>query len=274
MNIISAKLHRRIEAVDSLLCVGLDPDPATIPARYRISSRPLFEFCRDIADATAGYTAAFKPNAAFFEAQGAGGAEQLEQLAHHLREAHPDVVTIYDGKRADTSNTNTAYVAGIFDRLRFDAVTLHPYLGSEALEPFLSREDKACIVLCRTSNPGAREVQDLDCGGKPLWYRVAEKVTREWDRDGNCWLVVGATYPAEMATLRALAPHTTFLVPGIGAQGGDLDAVLRAGLDAAGRGLLISSSRAILHSSDPAQTARETRDAINRGRSGHQGERP
>jgi orotidine-5'-phosphate decarboxylase len=157
-------------------------------------------------------------------------------------------------------------VTSIFDELGFDAVTLHPYLGREALEPFLARKDKACIVLCRTSNPGAGEFQDMCVDGKPLWQTVAEKVSREWNSNGNCMLVVGATYPEEMRVVRQIAPEMTFLVPGIGAQGGDVEAVVSAGLDRHGKGLMISASRSILFSDDSATAARGHRDEINAAR--------
>jgi orotidine-5'-phosphate decarboxylase len=263
MNAILAKLNARIEAADTLVCVGLDPETGKLPQVFRESETPLYDFCRHIIDRTAEFAAAYKPNIAFFEAHGAKGIAQLELVASYLHEQHPDIVTICDAKRGDNANTNRGYVTAIFDHMGFDAVTLHPYLGSEALAPFLVREEKASIILCRTSNVGAREVQDLESGGEPLWKVIAHKVSREWDRGGNCWLVVGATYPAEMRALRELAPHTVFLVPGIGAQGGDLAAVLAAGLDAQGRGLLISSSRAICEAADPATAARNLRDEIN-----------
>ena len=173
---------------------------------------------------------------------------------------------IYDAKRGDIGSTNRGYVRAVFDALGADSITLHPYLGQEALGPFLECEDKASIVLCRTSNAGAGELQDLVSEGKPLWQHVAERVNTSWNQRGNCMLVVGATYPTEMETIRAVAPGMTFLVPGIGAQGGDIDATVRAGLRSDGKGLILSSSRAILYSDHPAAAARETRDAINAAR--------
>jgi orotidine-5'-phosphate decarboxylase len=184
----------------------------------------------------------------------------------YLREKYPQVVTVCDAKRADIGNTNHGYVSAIFDDLGFDAVTLHPYLGREALEPFLARKDKACIVLCRTSNPGAGEFQDLHVEGRPLWQAVAQKVSREWNVNGNCMLVVGATYPDEMLVVREIAPEMTLLVPGIGAQGGDVEAVVSAGLDSNGKGLMISASRSVLFSDNPAAAARALRDEINAAR--------
>jgi orotidine-5'-phosphate decarboxylase len=266
MNEILRKFERRAEAVGSLLCVGLDPDIDRIPARFRELELPLFAFNQWIIEQTHACAAAYKPNMAFYEARGIQGLRELEQTIEYLRGEHPDIVTVCDAKRGDIGNTNRGYAVSIFDAMGFDAVTLHPYLGREALAPFLERRDKACIVLCRTSNPGAGEFQDLESGGRPLWETVARRVSEEWDAAGNCMLVVGATYPEEMRRIRAIAPTIPFLVPGVGAQGGDVPAVVAAGLDAQGKGLLISSSRGILFSDDPAGAARTLRDEINAAR--------
>ena len=249
--------------MNSLLCVGLDPEANRIPSRFSQSKTAQFDFNKWIIDETAEYTAAYKPNMAFYEGRGTQGLDDLHQTMEYLQRNCPDVLTICDAKRADIGSTNEAYATAIFDVLGFDSVTLHPYLGGEALAPFLSRRDKVCIVLCRTSNPGAGEFQDLQAEGKPLWQHVAERVSGGWDVDGNCMLVVGATYPQEMQQIRAIAPQTTFLVPGVGAQGGDIAAVVSAGLDSDGRGLIISSSRNIIFSDTPAAAARALRDAIN-----------
>lgn len=270
LNAIAEKLARRIQTVDSLLCVGLDPDFVKLPQGFREHSDPQQRFGEWIVDQTAEFAAAIKLNTAFYEARGAQGIAEMERTIAYVRAKHPDLVTICDAKRADIGNTNRGYAEAIFDRMGFDAVTLHPYLGREALEPFLSRRDKMCIVLCRTSNPGAGEFQDMDVNGRPLWLAVAERVGSAWDAGGNCALVVGATYPKEMRRIREAAPRTTFLVPGIGAQGGDVQAVVEAGLDARGAGLLISASRSILFSDNPAAAARahrdEIRDAVKRAR--------
>ncbi len=259
---IAEKFVARAKAADSLLCVGLDPEMERIPARFHSAGLPLFEFCRWIIDQTHAFAAAYKPNMAFFEAHGAQGMLALERTMEYLHAEHPTIVTICDAKRGDIGNTNRGYVSSIFDALGFDAVTLHPYLGKESLAPFLDREDKASIILCRTSNPGAGELQDLLVDGRPLWEHVAHSVATEWNAQGNCMLVVGATYPEEMRRIRAVAPELTFLVPGVGAQGGDVQAVVQAGLDAHGGGLMISSSRGILYSGDPAAAARTLRDEI------------
>ena len=263
MNQALAKYNRRVEAIGSMMCVGLDPEFNKLPQRFAGSQAA---FNRWVIERTAPYTAAYKPNLAFYEARGARGWEELKETMQALREICPDALTICDAKRGDIGNTNLGYVQAIFDELGCDAVTLHPYLGREALQPFLARKDKACILLCRTSNPGAGELQDLLCKGEPLWMHVARKVSGEWDRNGNCMLVVGATYPKEMRRVREAAPKTTFLVPGVGAQGGDVRAVVEAGLDIEGRGLIVSSSRAVLFADDPGKAARDLRDEIERAR--------
>ena len=263
MNTILQKYNRRADAIRSLLCVGLDSDFSRIPERFKSADFPQYEFNKWIIDQTHEYAASYKPNMAFYEAYGELGLTALKFTMRYLQDEHPEIVTICDAKRADIGNTNRGYVESIFDHLGFDSITLHPYLGKEALAPFLERSDKACIILCRTSNPGAGEFQDLESNGKPLWQTVAERVSRDWDVDGNCMLVVGATYPDEMRKIREVAPNATFLVPGVGAQGGDVAAVVAAGLDAEGRGLMISSSRDIIFSEDPAASARRVRDAIN-----------
>jgi len=260
------KFELRMEAVGSLLCVGLDPELSRIPARFSSEATPLFAFNRWIIEQTHPYVAAYKPNMAFYELRGAQGITELELTMEYLRNEHPDIPTICDAKRGDIGNSNRGYVASIFDAMGFDAVTLHPYLGKESLAPFLERRDKVCILLCRTSNPGAGEFQNLESDGRPLWETVAMHVSAEWNVAGNCMLVVGATYPEEMKRIRAIAPTIPFLVPGVGAQGGDVTAVVSAGLDSQGKGLLINSSRGILFSDDPAAAARDLRDEINAAR--------
>ena len=263
---VIAKYNARVEAINSLLCVGLDSAPDRLPARFQGAEAPQFAFNRWIIEQTHPYVSAYKPNIAFYEAAGDAGLRALRLTLDYLRAEHPAILTICDAKRADIGSTNAGYVAAIFDWLGFDALTLHPYLGQEALGPFLSRADKGCIILCRTSNPGAGELQDLDVGGKPLWQAVAERVRDEWNILGNCMLVVGATYPDELGRVRALVGDMPLLVPGLGAQGGDVEATVRAGLDSQGRGLILNSARGIIFADDPAQAARELRDAINRWR--------
>jgi orotidine-5'-phosphate decarboxylase len=260
----------------SLLCVGLDPEPAKFPAHLRGEPEAIFEFCRAIVDATADLASCFKPQIAHFAALHAEDA--LERLIAHIHAAHAGVPVILDAKRGDIGSTAQHYVSEAFDRYGADAVTVNPYLGRDSVQPFLDRADKGVIVLCRTSNPGARDLQDLIVpdgigGGRPLYRHVAQLVAREWNANGNCALVVGATYPDELREVREIVGDMTILVPGVGAQGGDVAAVLRNGRNAQGAGLIISSSRAILYAGsgeDFAQAARreaqKLRDEINRWR--------
>ncbi len=262
MNAIG-KYDARAQAINSLVCVGLDSDLEKLPSSFHRQKSPQLAFNRHIIDATAEYTAAFKFNVAFYEAAGAVGWRQLAESLDYLRGRHPDILTISDAKRSDIGNTSAAYARAIFDELGFDAVTLNPYLGRDALQPFLDYKDKGCIILCRTSNPGSADIQNLDVGGRPLWQHVAATVAREWNAKSNCMLVASATNPAEMAVIRAIAGEMTLLAPGIGAQGGEVKAVLRAGLNSTGRGLIINSSRGVIFAEDPAAAAAELRDAIN-----------
>ena len=256
------RLEARVEAVDSMLCVGLDTGTSRIPQPFASEARPQLAFNRWIIDRTHPFVAAYKPNMAFYEARGAAGWQELAGTLAYLRTVDEDIFTICDAKRADIDSTNAGYVAGLLDELGFDAITLHPYLGAQALRPFLDRADKACIVLCRTSNRGAGELQDLLVGEQPLWEVVATRVRDDWNVNHNCMLVVGATYPVELRRARELCPDMTFLVPGVGAQGGDVAEVVAAGADERGRGLLINASRSVIFAPDPAAEARELRDAI------------
>ncbi|MCE7951791.1 MAG: orotidine-5'-phosphate decarboxylase [Xanthomonadales bacterium PRO7] len=255
----------------SLLCIGLDPEPAKFPAHLRARPDAIFEFCRDIVDATAGLVCAFKPQFAHFAAQRAEDA--LGRLIAHIHTSHPGVPVILDAKRGDIGSTANHYAAEAFDRYGADAVTVNPYLGRDSVQPFLDRGDKGVIVLCRTSNPGARDLQDLDVGGRPLYQHVAQLVAREWNGNGNCALVVGATYPDELRAVREIVGDMPLLVPGVGAQGGDVQAVVNNGRNVQGAGLIISSSRAILYAGsgeDFADAARreaqKLRNEINRWR--------
>lgn len=261
MNFIQ-QLQERWHDNASLICVGLDPDPDRFPATLSAGPDAVFTFCRDIVDATADKVCAFKPQIAHFAALGAEQA--LERVIDHVHQAHPGIPVILDAKRGDIGSTAERYVEEAFDRYAADAVTANPYLGRDGVQPFLDRTDKGVILLCRTSNPGSADFQSLDCGGKPLYQHVAETIARDWNRHGNCALVAGATGPEELAQIRATVGDMPLLVPGIGAQGGDVAAVLKNGLTAHGDGLIISSSRAILYASedddyaDAAAAAAET----------------
>jgi orotidine-5'-phosphate decarboxylase len=228
-----------------LVCVGLDPDPRKLPADLTADSAPLYAFNRRIIDATFDIAAAYKPQIAFYSA--AGAEEQLASSIRYIRERAPAALVILDAKRGDIGNTAEAYVREAFERYGADAVTVNPYMGADSVLPFLSHKEYGAIVLCRTSNSGAKDFQDLPFDGLPLYRHVAAHAATHWNQNGNLMLVVGATVPREMAELRAAHPHVSFLVPGIGAQGGDLKATLAAGLDAHGSGLLISASRSIIY---------------------------
>ena len=241
-----------LRMLNSLLCVGLDSALWQLPERFRSENTPQFAFNRWIIEQTHPFVSAYKPNIAFYEARGDQGLRELKMTIDYLNEQHPDIFTICDAKRADIGTTNEGYVEAIFDWLGFDAITLHPYLGREALQPFLERMDKACIILCRTSNSGAGEFQDLRIDGKPLWQVVAETVHEEWNVNGNCMLVVGATYPDELRQVRTLVGEMTLLVPGIGVQGGSVNQVINAGLNSDKRGLIINAARSVIFTADPA----------------------
>jgi orotidine-5'-phosphate decarboxylase len=261
------KYNQRARKINSLLCVGLDSDFAKIPERFKQMEFPQFEFNKWIIEETHEYAAAFKPNSAFYEARGDKGLRELKMTMEYLIKNHLDIFTILDAKRGDIGNTNNGYITAIFDWLGFDAITLHPYFGSESLRPFLDRSDKISIILCKSSNPGSGELQDLKSDGEMIWQILAQKVVKEWNKNNNCMLMVGATYPEEMKKVRKIAGEMTFLVPGIGAQGGDLQAVMKAGLNSENLGLIINSSRGIIFSADPKQEARKLYEEIAKHRS-------
>lgn len=258
----------------SLLCVGLDPEPERFSTSVRANPDATFEFCRAIVDATADLVCAFKPQIAHFAA--GGGELALQRLIEYIHAEHPGVPVILDAKRGDIGSTAAYYAAEAFDRYRADAVTLNPYLGRDSVQPFLDRADKGVVLLCRTSNPGAADFQDLLADGIPLYQHVATRIANEWNGNRNCLLVTGATWPSEIGRIRALVGDMPLLVPGVGAQGGAVEAVVRNGQDMYGNGLLISSSRAILYAGngdDFAKAARAValtlRDEINQHRNGN-----
>lgn len=266
MSSIYQKYATRVEQIDSLLCVGLDSKLDRLPEHFLADETPQFAFNRWIIEQTHSYVSAYKPNTAFYEARGAQGWHELKLTLDYLHEKYPDIVTICDAKRADIGSTNIGYVQAIFDDLGFDAVTLQPYLGQEALMPFLEREDKACIILCRTSNAGAGEFQDLQVGTRPLWQIVAEQVVTKWNANKNCMLVVGATAPEQLGVVREFVADMPILAPGIGTQGGDLAAVMQAGLDSNGQGLIINVSRDIIFGDNPATQAQYYQNEIKQYR--------
>ena len=257
---------------NSLLCVGLDPDPAKFPAHLKSKPDAIFEFCKSIADATADLACCIKPQIAYFAANRA--EDQLEGLIAHIHDNHPGIPVILDAKRGDIGSTAEQYAIEAFERFKADAITVNPYMGRDSVDPYLAWPDKGVILLCRTSNPGGSDLQFLEVdtprGRMKLLEYVARTVAEDWNASGNCGLVVGATFPAEIARVRELTGDMPLLVPGIGAQGGDIAATLAAGRTANGTGLMINSSRAVLYAGkgeDFADAARkvalDTRDAIN-----------
>jgi orotidine-5'-phosphate decarboxylase len=286
------RLNAAWDRSGSMLCVGLDPDVSRFPTSMRGSVDAIEAFCKEIVDATGDLVCAFKPQIAYFAAVGA--EKQLENICEYIRAKFPDVVLILDAKRGDIGDTAALYAREAFSRYGADAVTVNPYLGTNSLEPFLATPGKGTIVLCRTSNAGSSEFQSLEVDGEAIYLRVARTAAAKWRSIGECALVVGATYPEELARVRAIVGDMPILVPGIGAQGGDINAVIRAGTtrpsssassqattsaaainrsqssnasqsaDAPAishRGLIINSSRAILYASDSANFATAARDA-------------
>lgn len=251
----NARLDLAMQATGSLVCVGLDPQPERLEG-------PVADFCRRIVDATWRSAVAYKPNIAFFEALGPDGLRDLITVLGHVPDGR---LMILDAKRGDIGSTAEAYARAVFGVYGADAVTVSPYLGRDSVAPFLVDAARGAFVLCHTSNPGAGDFQALDVGGRPLYLEVARQA-RAWNDRGNVGLVVGATYPDALAAVRAAAPELPFLVPGVGAQGGPLEAAVRAGRDANERGLVVNSSRDIIFSGDPGAAAARLCDAINAAR--------
>ncbi|KGS83070.1 orotidine-5'-phosphate decarboxylase [Burkholderia pseudomallei] len=257
------------QRTNSLLCVGLDPEPTKFPAHLENQPDAIFDFCREIVDATAPFASAFKPQIAYFAAHRA--EDQLERLIAHIHLQHPGLPVILDAKRGDIGSTAEQYAREAFERYRADAVTVNPYMGFDSIEPYLEYDDKGVVVLCRTSNPGGSDLQFLETGGRPLYQVVADLAASQWNaKTGQLALVVGATFPREIEIVRGIVGDMPLLIPGIGAQGGDVAATVAAGRTADGAGMMINSSRAILYASRgddfadaAARTAERTRDAIN-----------
>ena len=278
MNFIE-RLNEYQKETNSLLCVGLDSDLSQIPRSVEKDSKGVFHsiynFNQKIISETLLFVCAYKINIAFYEAQWLEGFFALSNTIAFIREKAPNVPIILDAKRADIGHTNEQYAKMAFEILGSDAVTVNPYFGGESLEPFLRRSDKGIIVLCRTSNPGAQEIQGLGspfgCNIRPLYEEVAWRVANSWNRNNNCLLVVGATYPSELKKVRQIVgEEMPILVPGIGAQKGNLEETLRFGLNGDGLGLIINSSRDIIFASKEkefakvaGEKARELRDKIN-----------
>ena len=253
MSAFTQALARAWDKNDSLLCVGLDPEIERFPPAIAAAPSPIFQFNKAIVDATHDLVCAYKPQFAHYAAYEA--EDQLERTIEYLHRTYPDIPVILDGKRGDVGHTAERYASEAFERYAADAVTVNPYLGSDSLEPFLRHEDKGVFVLCRTSNSGARDLQDLEVGARRLYHVVAELAAQRWNARGNCALVVGATYPRELAEVRRIVGDMPLLLPGVGAQGADVAQAVRSGQTASGVGLLVSSSRAILYGSGASPAA-------------------
>lgn len=288
------RLAASITRSNSLACVGLDPPGSLLTdSSPKDKAQLLAAWGVDLIRQTYPYVCAFKPNLAFYEAYGSAGILALEATLRYLGENHPEIITIGDAKRGDIGSTSQAHAGYLLDHLNFDAVTLNPYLGFDTLKPFLERADKGSIVVCRTSNPTADDFQMLEVGGaggkvggtasevggaggktedgtgKPLWQHILHVAATEWNRNSNCLAVIGATRPGDLRVARQIAgEHFFFLVPGVGAQGADLSEAVTAGLNQAGGGIIVNSSRSIAESPSPAQAAAALRDDINRVRGG------
>jgi uridine monophosphate synthetase len=267
MKTFASILQKRVSESASLLCVGLDPHVADLQSADADSA---LEFCRRLVRLTAPHAAAFKPNAAFFEVFGAPGWSALRKTIETIREESTrlgsHIPVILDAKRGDIATTAEAYARAAFETLGADAITLSPYMGHDSIEPFLGYPERGVFVLCKTSNSGSADLQDVEVRASdgeslPLFLHVA-RLARGWNRRDNVGLVVGATYPAMLASIRRAAPDQWILVPGVGTQGGDLESALRAGLRADASGLLINISRTIARSADPAKAAEEWRERI------------
>lgn len=263
------KLEERIKKAGSLVCIGLDVDLEKIPKHILSKNDPVFEFNKAIIDYTKELVCAYKPNMAFYEALGIKGLKSLKKTIRYIPS---DILVIGDGKKGDIGNTASAYAKGMFDFFGFDAVTVNPYMGQDSIEPFTAFKDKGIFILTRTSNPGGADFQNLHCNGKPLYQKVVEK-SLEWNTNNNIGLVVGATVSQELNWIRKLAPKMTFLIPGIGAQSGDLEKTLKNGLRSDGMGAIIVSARGIIYASkekDFAEKARKEtkklKNAINKYR--------
>ena len=261
------KLREAWASSQSMLCVGLDPDPNLLPPQFDRSPRATYEFCTAIVDATAHAVCAFKPQIAYFAAQRA--EPELERLCQYIRNGYPDLLLILDAKRGDIGPTAQQYAREAFERYGADVVTINPYLGTDSIEPFLTYPQHGVFALCRTSNPGSGDFQSLEVDGEPLYVHVARRAVTEWNEIGECGLVVGATYPDELRAVRAIVGDMPLLVPGVGAQGADIEATVAAGATADGYGMVINSSRAIIYASSASdfadaasRIATSTRDAI------------
>jgi len=254
------QLQKRWTDKQTLVCVGLDPDPSRFPEIVGSGADSIFAFNRAIIDATADLVCAYKPQIAHFAALNA--EDQLKESIAYIHSEYPGIPVILDSKRGDIGSTAERYAREAFERYQADAVTVNPYLGIDGVKPFTDYADKGVILLCRTSNPSAKDFQDLQVGDKPLYECVAETIATEWNENDNCALVVGATWPEQLGRIRSLVGDMPILVPGIGAQGGDLEGTLKHGVDSTKTGLVINSSRGVLYASKENDFAQAARNVV------------
>lgn len=263
MESIFTFLERRVDDCSSLLCIGLDPHVNDLPAPTAASAR---DYCLNLVKQTSRYAAAFKPNAAFFEVFGAEGWTALKEVVEAIQEESNRmgsmIPVILDAKRGDIASTAAAYAKSAFEHLDVDCITLSPYLGKDSIEPFIQQTEKGIFLLCKTSNPGSGDLQDVVLSDGDLLYEHVAKLARSWNTKNNIGLVVGATHIDAMKRIRAVAPDLWFLAPGVGAQGGELESALQAGVRKDGKGLLINVSRSIARAERPGLAAAELRDLI------------
>jgi orotidine-5'-phosphate decarboxylase len=256
------KLEKIWKANNSMVCVGLDPDINKIPQFLLDKEFPIFEFNKAIIDATSDLVCAYKPQVAYYAGQGA--EDQLKMTIDYIKEKYPEIPIVFDSKRGDIGSTAQMYAKEVFEIYGADSVTVNPYMGTDTLKPFIEYADKGTIILCRTSNPSGDEVQNLIVEGKTIYELIAGYANDKWNYNANILLVVGATYPEELGKIRKICPTIPFLVPGVGAQGGDVKAVIDQGLDENGFGLVINSSRGIIYAGNDENFAEASRKATEK----------
>lgn len=254
----AAKIQNSVNKKNSLLCVGLDPDPTQIPGKN------YSDFNKKIIDSTAEYVCAYKPNIAFYEAEGLIGLNHLLETINYLEGNYPQIPIILDAKRADIANTSKFYAKSVFEFWKADAVTVYPHLGKDSLEPFFEYKDKLTILLFKTSNPDSGKFQNLDLDGEPYYLKVAKEVAK-W-KEENIGIFAGATYPQELKTLREIFPNNIFLSAGLGAQSAEIKQAVQAGINKNGAGIMYNASRSIIYAPDPGLAAKNLRDEINKYR--------
>jgi orotidine 5'-phosphate decarboxylase subfamily 2 len=262
------KLNKIITKNNSLICIGLDTDINRIPKHLLRKNDPIFTFNKQVIDETHDLVCAYKPNMAFYEAYGIEGLNSLKKTIDYLKTKYPHIPTICDAKRADIGSSSEKYAKSIFEYFGFDSITVNPYMGTDSLQPFLEYKDKGIIILCRTSNPGSNDFQDLKIKNEKLYIKVAKQIIK-WHKDyKNCLMVIGATFPYEVNKIRKLTDNIFFLVPGMGIQGGDIEKTVKYGLNSKNSGLIISVSRAIIYANKVRLEATRYKNLVNKYKNG------